>query len=204
MTRRATAAWLASAAMVAVACSGRPPAKAQLTRVAEAGGARVFVSANAWTGESRTAVLVQIENRSGEAVRVVPGDMRLESWSGTSLRPLPSGSAVIGASYDSFRPTIRPGFDHDRFSGGGQRSYQDAAILHSDGREQPEQPLPAPGPIGGALPEGPLEDGERVAGVVYFQPLPEGDSPALLVMVLASAKDGHELSLVSVPCALGR
>jgi hypothetical protein len=233
-TTKASRAWagLCAAALVAMGgCSNahlspaptasRLPGGVNAT-VAATAGVRVTARAGVWAGsssirESVTPVLIQVDNRSGAAIRICYDQIRLRGADGRPYAALPpydvEGAAdapVLGRTY----PAVTPLYSHRRFwiAPYYARIYPGLAAFPGPFPFHPSYyrnryahwgalgaSLPTPDMLRRAVPEGVLGDGGQVSGFLYFQRVDPGARVVTLSAEIVNARAGQELGRVRIP-----
>src|SRR6267143_4664055 len=159
--------------------------------VAEAIAAGVTVKAarDSWKGDPKdlgslfTPVRVIIQNHSWKPLRVSYGDFSLSGASGFQYAAIPPIKArgMVSASIEPSSVWLRLAeWEQDRFANWPQR--RPTQDMHSE-----------------ALPEGVVEDGGSVAGVVYFESVIGRESAVELEMTLVDSSDGQTFGGIAIP-----
>jgi hypothetical protein len=187
------------------------------TAIAEAAGVRVIVDGAPWDGYPSDLgalvipVRVTLENQSGAPLRIRFREFSLVTTSGFRAFALPPfhlqrpGVALsapcypcagfyVAPLYAPFYPRFTPWpgpFDLDPF-------YFDTYYY------QWREPLPSRDMLEKALPEGVLENGGRVTGYLYFQPLGHGLSEVRFMVELVNAETKAALGTISIPFIVKR
>lgn len=151
-----------------------------------------------------TAVRVVVENHGNVPLRIRYAELRLIEASGeqrVALPPLlPRGEAGF----------VRTSFGHTRFlvAPGYERFYDELRAWEGPFREDPYyaatyytrwvKPLPTTEMVARALPEGVLEPGGRLDGLIYFEGISPFSDEATLVADLVNADTGAHLGTAHI------
>jgi len=158
-----------------------------------AAGVTVKVTREPWKGDPEdlgglfTPVRVTIQNHSWNPLRVSYQDFSLSGASGFQYAAIPPiktrGTVIANApSSASLRPVE---WEHDRFA------------------NWPERP-PTQDMLSEALPEGVVEDGRSVAGIVYFDSVTGRESAVEPEITLVDPNDGQTFGRIAIPFAIAR
>jgi hypothetical protein len=183
-----------------------------------ASGVTVLVTGDSWKGDPQdlenlfTPVRVTIENHSGKTLRVSYRDFGLAGASGLHYAVVPRIEARGGLS--AHEATSPPSLRLADWEPGSHVALQFPYLppgVDSLGRFAYEPPqsgrspaswpegLPTRDMISEALPEGPVRDGGRVAGFVYFQRVTGRESEVEFELSLVDASEGQAFALVAIP-----
>ena len=154
-----------------------------------AAGVTVKVARDSWKGDPEdlgslfTPVRVTIQNHSWKPLRVSYWDFSLSGASGFQYAAIPPIKArgTVSARNAPSSASLRPAeWEHDRFANWPER-------------------LPTQEMLPEALPEGVVENGGSVAGVIYFESVTGRESAADLEMTLVDPNDGQTFGRVAIP-----
>jgi hypothetical protein len=155
-----------------------------------AAGVTVKVAGDSWKGDPEhlgslfAPIRVNIQNHSRKPLRVTYQDFSLSGASGFQYAAIPPIKArcTVSARNEPSSATSRPAeWEHDRFS------------------NWPERRPPTQDMLSEALPEGVVEDGGSVAGVVYFEGVTGRESAVELEMTLVDWNDGQPFGRIAIP-----
>jgi hypothetical protein len=147
------------------------------------------VARDSWKGDPEdlgslfTPVRVAIQNHSWKPLRISYWDFSLSGASGFQYAAVPPIKArgTVSARNPPSSASLRPAeWEHDPFA------------------NWPERPR-AQDMLSEALPEGVVEDGRRVAGVVYFESVCGRESAVEFEMTLVDSSDGVTFGRVAIP-----
>jgi hypothetical protein len=162
-------------------------------------GVTVEVAADSWKGDPEdlgslfTPVQVTLRNDSGKALRVSYRDFKLSGASGSQYAAI--APAEARGSLDVATRSPYPSSELDPLL------MEPVAVEPSDDAyyTRSSEQLPTQDMLSQALPEGLVQDGDRVTGFVYF-PSVVGREPAVQFdMTLADATDDEAFGRVEVP-----
>lgn len=222
---------LTACCLAAAGCAGMPilvptgeSRVDQDTAVMSERGIELTVNTQAWTGQPEVAraltpIEVRVENRSEQPLRVRYQNFTLITDGGARYGAMPplqidrTISEVKRYGYDS--PFTRPGFHHRGFRVAPYYGYLYPELTVYQGRFYydpfyfnryetvwKEIQLPTGDMIRRALPEGVLEPGGELQGMLFFERLERGVERATLTADFVSSADGDLVAQVSIPMAM--
>jgi len=155
-----------------------------------AAGVTVKVAGASWKGDPEhlgslfAPIRVTIQNHSWKPLRVSYQDFSLSGASGFQYAAIPPIKArcTVSARNEPSSASSRPAeWEHDRLS------------------NWPERRPPTQDMVSEALPEGVVEDGGSVAGIVYFESVTGRESAVELEMTLVDSSDGQTFGRIAIP-----
>jgi hypothetical protein len=204
----------------------------QDTAVADVQGVHLLVAGDAWTARDSladqfTPVQITVENHSGRPLQLLYAHLTLSGGTGARYSPLeapkelgPSyrfGSVMKSAAYQPaaiYIPVTSRCTNQERLADAPYPSYSYPGATPYDSvfpyaapqQHDPSCPaiVPSARMLDEALPQGVVQNDERVDGFIYFEDVGDRESTAQLQMNLVDANTGQSFGHVTIPFVVSK